>query len=470
MGKIACIGGGGVRTPLVIFGINESARQLDADEVVLYDPDLERAHTIVALGNAVVERAGGALRVRAAETLEQAVEDADFVLSSIRVGGIAARIADESAAIRHGYPGQETTGPAGMAMALRTVPIAVEQAQVVHRLAPRSWLINFTNPAGLITQAALHHAGVRAVGICDTPSELLHRIALALVADPARVRCEYIGLNHLGWVRKIELDGADVTDRVLDDDRLLAQLYPSPMFDHEMIRCLRLIPSEYLYFYYCRGRALANQKAHGSTRGVSIARLNQALFERLARLLAQKDPRGALAAYAQYLNERSATYMKLESSGGTAIDDGALDQDPFSAANGYHRIALDVMKALRGSSPRRLIVNVLNRGTIDGMRDDDVVEAPCAIANGSIVPEPCGLLPASVRGLVLAVKEYERATIDAALARSSRMARKAMLIYPAIGEWEPSEGLLRDLHCCSAEGEAAVSCPMGAGGIETALD
>lgn len=463
MGKVACIGGGGVRTPLVIFGINESARELGADEVALYDPDFERARIMVALGNAVVERDGGSLRVRAAERLEEAVEGADFVLSSIRVGGIAARTADENAAILHGYPGQETTGPAGMSMALRTVPIAVEQARAVRRLAPKAWLINFTNPAGLITQAILHHAGVRAVGICDTPSELLHRIAMALGANPAQVRCEYVGLNHLGWVRRIELHGEDVTDRVLNDDRMLQQLYHAAMFDPEMIRSLRLIPTEYLYFYYCRRRALANQKANGSTRGSDIARLNDALFARLARLLAQNDGRGALTAYMQYLNERSATYMKLEATGETGsetgLDEAALNEDPFRAANGYHRIALDVMKALRGREPRRLIVNVLNHGSIDGVAEDDVVEVPCAIGNGSITPERCGALPAAVRGLVLAVKEYERATIEAALTGSRTLARKAMLLYPAIGEWEPSAGLLNDLQCSCSLDEATASLP-----------
>ncbi len=460
MGKVACIGGGGVRTPLVIFGINESARELGADEVMLYDPDVERARIMVALGNAVVERDGGSLRVRAAERLEEAVEGADFVLSSIRVGGIAARTADENSAIRHGYPGQETTGPAGLAMALRTVPVAVEQARAVQRLASKAWLINFTNPAGLITQAILHHAGARAVGICDTPSELLHRIAMALGAEPTQVRCEYVGLNHLGWVRRIELHGEDVIDRVLNDDRMLAQLYPASMFDPEMIRSLRLIPTEYLYFYYCRSRALKNQKAHGGTRGAGIARLNDALFARLAKLLAQNDRRGALAAYMQYLNERSATYMKLESTGETAFDGDALNEDPFRAANGYHRIALDVMKALRGTEPQRLIVNVLNRGSIDGVADDDVVEVPCSIGSGSIAPERCGALPAAVRGLVLAVKEYERAAIEAALTGSRLLARKAMLLYPAIGEWEPSAGLLSDLQCSCSLDEDAASLPL----------
>ena len=447
MGKVAFIGGGGVRTPLVVFGLNESARELGVDEVVLYDPDLARARIMVALGQSVVRREGGTLIVREAASLEDAVEGADFVLSSIRVGGISARTNDERTAIQHGYPGQETTGPAGMAMALRTVPIAVEQARVVHRLAPKAWLINFTNPAGLITQAIMQHTDARVVGICDTPTEMLHRIASALTTDPAEVRCEYVGLNHLGWIRRIELRGKDVTDQVLADDKLLSQFYSAPMFDHELIRSLRLIPTEYLLFYYSRRRALANQLAHGSTRGEEIGRLNEALFGQLRELLATGNGESALAAYTKYLNVRSGSYMALESSNADLSSRAVeLKEDPFRAASGYHRIALDVMKALRGDEYSRLIVNVQNHGAIDGVRADDVVEVPCSIGKNEIIPEPCGALPAEVRGLVLAVKEYERATIDAAMSGSNLMARKAMLLYPAIGEWEPSEGLLRDLN------------------------
>jgi len=445
MGKVAFIGGGGVRTPLVIFGINESARELGVNEIVLYDPDLERARIMVALGRAIVRREGGALAVREALSLEDAVDGADFALSSIRVGGIAARSNDERAAIRHGYPGQETTGPAGVAMALRTVPIAVDQARVVHRLAPKSWLINFTNPAGLITQAITQHTEARVVGICDTPTEMLHRIASAMATDHTEVRCDYLGLNHLGWVRRIELRGKDVTDQVLADDQLLSTFYSVPMFDHELIRSLRLIPTEYLFFYYSQRRALANQLVHDSTRGAEVGRLNEQLFAQLRESLATSDGEKALAIYTKYLNVRSGSYMALESSSSDLSLSVELQGDPFRAASGYHRIALDVMKALRSDEYHRLIVNVKNHGAIDGIRADDVVEVPCSIGKDTIIPESCGALPAEVRGLVLAVKEYERAAIEAAISGSKLMARKAMLLYPAIAEWEPSEGLLHDL-------------------------
>ena len=444
--KLALIGGGGVRTPLVIFGINESAHLLGAEELALYDPDAERVRIMAELGRVIVAKEGGRLRIRVATSVEDAVADASFVLSSIRVGGIGSRAQDERTALVHGYPGQETTGPGGVAMALRTVGPTLEYARLVEKRSPDAWFINFTNPAGLITQAISHYTGVRVVGICDTPEELFHRIAGVLGVSPKRVRCDYLGLNHLGWVRRVLLDGVDVLGRLLGDDSALDQLYHASLFDHELLRCLGLLPTEYLYFYYCRSRALANQRAAGTTRGEEVSRLNDRLIADLANHLQAGNPDEALSLYTGYLNQRSGSYMKLEASAGSAFDkSNALEEDPFRAATGYHRIALDVMIALRGLEPQRLIVNVPNHGAIAEIADTDIVEVPCTIANDSIQPEACGLLPEAVRGLVLAVKAYERAAIEAAVSGLTVLARKAMLLYPPIGEWEPTQGLLNDM-------------------------
>lgn len=446
--KIALIGGGGVRTPLVVFGIHEAIKALDADELVLFDPDVERARVMVDLGRALIASEGGTLRIRQAADIEDAVEDASFVLNSIRVGGIRARTHDERVSVKHGYPGQETTGPGGVAMALRTVRIAVEQAKLVERLSPKAWIINFTNPAGLITQAIKHNSNVKVVGICDTPSELLHRINIALGAKPDEVLCDYVGLNHLGWIRRIQYRGRDVLDQFLGDDDLLHQLYHVPLFSPDLIRSLRLIPSEYLYFYYSRRRALDNQRRENSTRGAEIERLGGNLFVRLGELLREGEGRAAIDIYVDYLNARSGTYMKLEGVGVTAPDTSER-LDPFRAATGYHRIALEVMTALCGAEPRRIIVNTRNAGSVSEIDYDDIVEVPCLIGRDSIVPEQNGRLPEAVRGLVMAVKAYERTAIEAALSESELLARKAMLLYPPIGEWEPSKELLEQLiiHC-----------------------
>jgi len=441
--KIAFLGGGGIRTPLVAFGINESAKKLDAEELALYDVDAERVEMIARLCREVVRRDAGSLRITVARTPQEAIDGSSFVLNSVRVGGIATRAHDERAAIHCGYPGQETTGPGGVAMGQRTIPIAIEQARLVERIAPRAWIINFTNPAGLITQAIMHHSNARVVGICDTPTEMLHRIQTALGASASEVSCDYVGLNHLGWIRKITLHGQDVTERVLNDDTLLSQLYSAPLFEHDLIRALRLIPTEYLFFYYSRRRALENQKRQGSTRGEQIAEMNESLTQRLMQLFHQGNEACALQAYVDYLNQRSGSYMKLEGEGQSAFAQDIPKEDPFRSATGYHRIALQVMNALCDGQPNRVIVNVRNGSTLPEISADDVIEASCSIQDDIIEPLPAAPLPDVVRGLVLAVKAYERAAIEAAVKGSELELRKAMLLYPSIGEWEPSADLLK---------------------------
>jgi len=442
--KVTLIGGGGARTPLVIYGINESRGHLGVDEMVLYDLDAERAQVMCELGRALIEREGGSLRLRVATDLEDAISGASFVLTAIRVGGIQARAIDERISIENGYPGQETTGPGGVAMGLRTASVAIEYARLIERVSPDAWMINFTNPAGLITQAVSHNSGVRVIGICDTPAELFHRIAQALGAEPADVHCDYIGLNHLGWVQRVLLCGEDVTGRILSSDEALQSLYLSSLFDFALLRSLKLIPTEYLYFYYSRRKALANQRTAGTTRGEEIGRLNEELFQQLRARIAAGNSQSALAIYTDYLNQRSGSYMRLEASAGTAFDTShSLTDDPFRVATGYHRIALDVMNALSSDEPRRVVINVRNHGAIPEIEYEDVVEAPSAISRRGIVPEHCGSLPEEVRGLVLAVKAYERAAIQAAVTGSAELARKAMLLYPVIGEWDPSADLLR---------------------------
>ncbi len=444
-GKVALIGGGGVRTPLVIFGVNESSKHLGIDEMVLYDIDAERARVMSALGNALIAREGGTLKLRVATHLEDAVAGAAFVLTAIRVGDMEGRAIDERISIDNGYPGQETTGPGGVAMGLRTAGVAIEYARAVERHSPNAWLINFTNPAGLITQAVSHHTGVQVIGICDTPTELFHRIAKALHAPPQDVHCDYIGLNHLGWIRRVLLRGEDVTAKLLASDEALLSLYQAKLFDVDLIRTLKLIPTEYLFFYYSRRRALANQIAARATRGEEVQQLNETLFQHLARSIGKGDAQQALSTYVEYLNQRSGSYMQLEASAGSSFDKShALTEDPFRVATGYHRIALDVMNALCSDEAKRVVVNVRNHGAVSDIAFEDVVEAPCLISKHQVTPENCGSLPEDVRGLVLAVKAYERAAIQAAVSGSAEYARKAMLLYPAIGEWEPASELLRE--------------------------
>ena len=409
--KVSVIGGGGVRTPLLIHGLLQSQSLLGIAELQLFDVDSRRAQLMASLGREIAQNLGVSLRLTAANSVEDAVEDCDFVLSSLRVGGMAARARDERIAIEEGLAGQETTGPGGVAMALRTLPVALAHARIVERLAPKAWLINFTNPAGLITQALSQHTQLKVVGICDTPAELLHRIAHVLETHPAELRCDYAGLNHLGFVRRVFKGNADVTSKLLGDEAALRQLYHADLFDPLLIRTLGLIPSEYLFFYYSQRKAYRNQLNAGASRGEELVRLNTDLFTQLY----SEAPREALDTYRRYLMQRNASYLRLEAEAGTAFRAIENEPDPFETPTGYHKIAVEVMSGLVSDVPRSVIVNVRNDNSIEDLSPDDIVEVFCAISRQGIMPTRSGRLPESVRGLVLAVKAYERTIIRAVI-------------------------------------------------------
>ncbi len=435
--KVAVLGGGGVRTPLLIYGLLKAQQHLQVDELRLFDVDFQRAESVASLGAQIAKNLGADLRLIAAAAVEDAVEGCDFVLSSLRIGGMAARARDERIAIDEGLAGQETTGPGGVGMALRTVPVSLDHARVVERLAANAWFINMTNPAGLITQALIQHTKLKVAGICDTPAELFHRIAQILSAPSDEVHCDYAGLNHLGWVRRVLVRGKDVTGQLLSDQDSLRKLYHADLFDPLLIRTLGLIPSEYLFFYYSQRKAYRNQLRAGTSRGEELVRLNSQLFAQMR----SERPDQALETYRQYLMRRNASYLRLEAEAGTAFQKIDNEQDPFNTPTGYHKIAVEVMSALVSEKPRTVVVNVRNDSSIADLLPEDVVEVPCQISNAGIRPQHVGQLPESVRGLVLAVKAYERTAIHAAHEKSWPLAQLAMLEYPLIGQWEIARSL-----------------------------
>ena len=452
MRKVAILGGGGVRTPLVVYGMAQSQAVLDVGELVLFDIDKKRVEAIARLCREVLRNFGIPFQIRTASRIEEAAEGADFVLNSIRVGGIPARARDERIAIEHGLAGQETTGPGGAAMALRTLPVTLAHARIIESIAPLAWFINFTNPAGLITQALTQYTNLNVVGICDTPMELFHRIATAIGEPYADMRFDYAGLNHLGWVRRVLLRDEDITDRILDDTNLLRGIYPAALFDPSLIQTLRLIPTEYLFFYYSQNRAYRNQLQAGSSRGAELEQLNAELF----RQIGSEASSQALVTYRDYLKRRNASYLKLEAQAGSAFSDFEEESDPFELQTGYHRIALDVMTGLLSNHSLEVVVNVPNHGAIDDLQANDVVEVPCDLDRQGVHRRSAGRLPESVLGLVQSVKSYERTIIKAAFSGSFSLARLAMLEYP--DRWRLGGGF-RCTPCAVREGFGALRLP-----------
>jgi len=414
--KIAIVGGGGVRIPLLVNGLTGS--DLPIDEIALFDHDVERLRAMLR----VARRCSSV--VHACDTARACVADASFVFFTIRVGGIAARAADEAESIAHGVAGQETVGPAGFAMAMRTIPRAVEYAQLVAAEAPHAWVISFTNPVGIVTQAMLDGSAARVIGICDTPTELFEDAAHAAGVSSAACRFDYFGLNHLGWLREIWCDGSPQLARVWDDDERLRGIYRAPLFEPAFLRRLRLLPTEYCFFYYEPERALRNMRAAGTTRGSVIATLDERLFAALAR--PDADER---IVYEQYLAERSGGYMQLESGARAPIA-----PSPWAALTGYDKIALRVVRAIHFDSGDMIPLNVRNGASMPDLDAADVVEVPCEVGAAGAQPTVAGPMPASVRDLVQRVKAYERLTVRAATTRAADDVVRALASNPLVND------------------------------------
>ena len=425
--KIAVVGGGGVRTPLLVAGL--TASDLPIDEIALYDIDDARLRVIGGVAAKMASRG----RVAPCASLDACVSGADFVFTSIRVGGIERRARDEAVAQRHGIAGQETVGPAGFAMAARTIPEMVRYAREIARAAPRAWIVNFTNPVGMVTEAMRSETD-RAIGICDTPTDLFEHIAHALGLRPDRCYFDYFGLNHLGWVREAYADGAPQLERLWRAPERLRTIYKVPLFDAEALSELKLLPTEYVYYYDQPQRAFENVRRAGRTRGQTIAELTGVLFDALSNPAADH-----VAVYRSYLWTRSAGYMEIESGGESTAP--AFTPE----LGGYDRIALAVVRAIHVDANAILPLSVVNRGALPDLDDGDVVEVPCVVNANGARPIQVGRVPDRVRPLLQQVKEYERLTVRAARERSLDAARAALAANPLVRGRDEADRLIADL-------------------------
>lgn len=440
--KLTIIGGAGVRVPLLTNGLFRESTAASVDELSLFDTNAERAATIARISEAMARRVGGRLRVSLPGSLEEALQGCSFVVSSIRVGGIGGRILDERIALEHGIPGQETVGPGGFALALRTIPALVGYGRRVAELAPRAWMINFTNPVGIMAEAFIREGVAdRCIGVCDTPREQFLHVAEALGVSLESASFDYLGLNHLGWIRGVRVEGRDVLQDLMASDEALDRAYPTPLFSRSFLRDLGLLPTEYLFYYYSTQEAFRRTVAAGNTRGGLIGELDRRLMRSVAE--AGRDERGILEAYDDYLASRNASYMAIETGG--AIEEERLDEaraSLYQGAAGYERIALDVIGAIHGSRATVMPVNVANQGAIRDLDSATAVEVPCAIDSNGARPLAAGSLPEKIRPLLLRVKEFERITVDAALEGSLSLAIDALAANPLVESREMAEQLV----------------------------
>ncbi|WP_053747377.1 6-phospho-beta-glucosidase [Streptomyces sp. MMG1533] len=420
--KLTILGGGGFRVPLVYGALLGDRGEGRVTEVVLHDLDDSRLYAVARVLDEQAAEVPDAPKVTATTDLDEALRGTDFIFSAIRVGGLQGRADDERVALAEGVLGQETVGAGGIAYGLRTVPVAVDIARRVARLAPDAWVINFTNPAGLVTEAMSRHLGDRVIGICDSPVGLGRRIARVLGADPREAWIDYVGLNHLGWVRGLRVAGRDELPRLLADPDLLGSFEEGKLFGVDWLQSLGAIPNEYLHYYYFNREAVRAYQQAEKTRGAFLADQQARFYEDMKR-----PDAAALASWDRTRAEREATYMSENRE--TA---GAGERDADDLSGGYEKVALALMRAIARDERTTLILNVRNQGTLSVLDADAVIEVPCLVDANGAHPVAVAPLPDHATGLVCSVKAVEREVLAAAESGSRATAVKAFALHPLV--------------------------------------
>ncbi|MDQ2934042.1 MAG: 6-phospho-beta-glucosidase [Chloroflexota bacterium] len=421
--KIAVLGGGGFRVPRVYGALLARSDRLTFDEVTLYDVDERRLRRIAPVLEGLERERGQRLPIRPTLDLDAALDGADFVFCAIRVGQLEGRVIDESVPLQEGVVGQETTGPGGLSFALRTVPVMMDLARAVARRAPEAWFINFTNPAGLVTEALQEVLGGRAIGICDSAMGLCRRVAGALGRSPDELSFDYFGLNHLGWLRAAYDGDRDLLPGLLADDQRLATFEEGELFGGEWLRSLGMIPNEYLYFYYFASDTVAALRSGLESRAAFLLRQQRTFYAAEAA-----SPEDALRAWRATRREREDSYF-AEARAAAGLGAAAHEGEDLG---GYEGQAMAVVEAIANDQGRMLILDTTNRNALPFLDASAVVEVPCRVDRAGAVPVAVGQVPGHARALIDSVKEVERMTIRASLERSRQLAVKAIALHPLV--------------------------------------
>ncbi|MFE7319019.1 6-phospho-beta-glucosidase [Streptomyces sp. NPDC057555] len=443
--KLAVVGGGSTYTPELIDGFARLRDVLPIAELVLIDPAAERLELIGGLARRIFAAQGHPGRITWTDDLDAGLDGADAVLLQLRVGGQAARNQDETWPLTCGCIGQETTGAGGLAKALRTVPIVLDIAERVRRRCPDAWIVDFTNPVGIVTRALLTH-GHKAVGLCNVAIGFQRKFARLLGVAPERVELEHIGLNHLTWERAVRVDGVDVLpkllaehgDAVADDVRM-----PRALLDR-----LGVVPSYYLRYYYQHDAVVSELRTKPS-RAAEVAALERQLLDLYADpALAEKPELLSRRGGAFYSEAAVALTSSLLGGGGQGGVRGGVRSDVQGDAEGHaqDRVPGDGRDGSAGGARGDVqIVNTFNNGTLPFLPDDAVIEVPAAVGPRGASPLPLRPLAPLFAGLIGNVAAYEDLTLEAALKGGRDRVFSALLAHPLIGQIDYAERLTDEL-------------------------
>jgi len=404
--KIAVIGGGSTYTPELIEGFARRGDVLSGVELVLHDIAADRLAVVGGLARRILAAQGSSHRLVTTTSLDEAVEAADAVLVQLRVGGQHARLIDETLPGRFGLLGQETTGPGGFAKALRTVPVVLNIAEVVaQRAQSDAWIVDFTNPVGIVTRALLDQ-DYRALGLCNVAIGFQRRFAARFGVAADEVQLDHVGLNHLSWIRQVRVDGVDRMPDLLDTPAA-EELAGAIRVPADLLRTLGAIPSYYLHYFYCTDRAIAEQ-ASGPHRAEEVLQIERTLLAMYANPALDHKP--------ALLEQRGGAY--------------------------YSEAAAALVTSLLTGDRAHHYVNVRNNGSVAGLPDDAVVEVPATVDRAGAHPVPIAPLAPELLGLVQAVTAYEVLTIQAARTGDRRVAVRALLANPLVRQWDRAVPLL----------------------------
>ncbi|KOV83708.1 6-phospho-beta-glucosidase [Nocardia sp. NRRL S-836] len=407
--KLTVVGGGSTYTPELIDGIAGRRTSLAVDEIVLVDPDEHRLGIVGPFSQRLLQHAGHPAKVRTTTSLEEGVDGASAVLLQLRVGGQKARASDETFPLACGCVGQETTGAGGLAKALRTVPVVLDIAERVRQLAgPDTWIVNFTNPVGIVTRALLQ-AGHKAIGLCNVAITFQRWTAGLLGVDPSTVELEHVGLNHLTWERGVHVDGVDRLPELLADH--VEGLAEHIGIDGALMRRLNMVPSYYLNYFYNHD-AVVQKQLTSPPRAEVVATVEKELLDIYG------DP--SVVTKPEQLSQRGGAY--------------------------YSEAAVQLVHALTGGAgAEKHVVNVLNRGTLPFLPDDAVIEVSSTVdANGG-VPLPVRPVEPTISGLISHVTAYEHLALEAAIHGGRDRVANALLAHPLIGQHAIADQLADEL-------------------------
>lgn len=402
--RVAVIGGGSTYTPELVEGFIRYFDDLPIAQIALMDISEERLKIVGDL----VQRMLGNLPVKLVRTTNriEAITGADFVITQMRIGGLAARALDEQIPLKHGILGQETTGPGGFAKALRTIPVMLDIARDVACYAPEAWLINFTNPAGLVVEAIMRHTESRVIGLCNVPINMQIKAANLLGVQPEQVELQYVGLNHLSWARVL-VDGQDVTGKVLD----IEWGGRSGQIDPGYLKALGLVPNYYLRYFAHPDRVLREQLTAEETRAEYLQGVEAELLDMYA------DPN--LSEKPKLLETRGGAY--------------------------YSTVAVQLIRAIAQDRREVHIVNTRNGLALPDLPPESVVEVPAVIGRSGAHPLVSGAMPPAIRGLAAAVKAYEELTVEAAVTGDENIAKLALVSHPLVPSWDVATALWEDI-------------------------